>query len=105
MGQRRPVIVDIKCTSRLYGMKLKQKQLAWRMQLESYLMATEEDSDFMDLLSTLNIGKRVLQLNPAFKDTGYCEHVFDNYDDRAQWIGLALNAQSKIEAGILPERR
>lgn len=105
MGQQFPVIVDIKATSRLYGMKLKQKQLAWRMQLESYLMATEEDNEFMDLLSTMNIGKRILQLNPAFKDTGYCEHVFDTYDDRAQWIGLALNAQSKIEAGILPERR
>lgn len=99
-------IVDIKCTSKLYGMKLKQKQLAWRMQVESYLMASEEDLDFNELIPSLNFAsKRILQLNPVFKETGYCEHIFDEFDDRAQWIGLALNAQSKIEAGILPERR
>lgn len=101
---RRPAIIDIKCTSKLYGMKKKQKELAWRMQLESYLMGTEEDSEFMDLLSTMDITKMILQLNPVFKERGYEENV-SIYDDRAQWIGLALNAQSKIQAGILPERR
>jgi len=69
-------------------------------------MASEEDIEFMDLVPSLDIGtKRILQLNPVFKETGYCEHIFDEFDDRAQWIGLALNAQSKIEAGILPEKR
>ncbi len=106
LGERIAAIIDLKCTSRLYGMKLKQKQLAWRMQVESYLMASEEDIEFMDLVPSLDIGtKRILQLNPVFKESGYCEHVFDTYDDRAQWIGMALNAQSKIECGILPERR
>lgn len=112
LGRRVPAIVDIKCTSRLYGMKLEQKKLAWGLQLESYLMAKEMDDTFLYVSGYNPVGsedyhtatKLILQLNPVFKETGYMEHPFET-DDRDEWIGLAISASKKIKAGILPERR
>jgi len=107
-GRRIPVVIDIKCTSRLYGMKLKEKKIAWGMQLESYLMASDMDDKLQEIAPNwmIDAEKKILQLNPVFKETGYFQHDFDTEDwDRYEWIGLALNAQSKIEAGILPEKR
>lgn len=112
LGRRVPAIVDIKCTSRLYGMKLEQKKLAWGLQLESYLMAKDMDDTFLYVSGYNPVGsedyhtvtKLILQLNPVFKETGYMEHPFET-DDRDEWIGLAISASKKIKAGILPEKR
>jgi hypothetical protein len=107
-GRRIPAVIDIKCTSRLYGMKLKEKKIAWGMQLESYLMASDMDDELQKIAPNwlIDAEKKILQLNPVFKETGYFQHDFDREDwDRYEWIGLALNAQSKIAAGILPEKR
>lgn len=104
LGVRVPAIVDIKATSRLYGMKLEQKKLAWGLQLESYLMAKEMDPDFVFFSPDTPVTKLILQLNPIYADTGYREFPFET-DDRDEWIGLAISASKKIKAGILPEKR
>jgi hypothetical protein len=106
-GVRRVAIVDVKTTSKLYGKKLFQKQLAWRYQLESYLMASEEDDEIWRVIQSgaqdLPTLKWILQLNPKFTD-GYMVHPFEQ-DDRATWIGLTLSAFDKLEAGIYLEKR
>lgn len=106
-GVRRVAIIDVKSTARLYGKKLQQKQLSWRYQLESYLMATEEDDEFWRVIQSgaqdLPTLKWILQLNPKYVD-GYMVHPFEQ-DDRATWIGLTLSAFDKLDAGILLEKR
>lgn len=105
-GERRvPAVIDLKCTSRLYGAKLKQKQLAWRMQLQSYSCAIEEDEEFWEIVPYERIRKRILQLNPVFTECGYLEYVADKFDDKLQWTGLCLNAFDKLEAGFFLEKR
>lgn len=103
-----PYILDAKTTAKMYGKAMKQKCLAWRLQLASYMEAT--DVDIQWLLAASNAvptakktGKAIVQVN---KEGGYDFHDFSGaVDDDLLWDGCVRLAMAKLANGFQLERR
>jgi PD-(D/E)XK nuclease superfamily len=102
----KPYVLDIKTTSKQYGKALKQKQLAWRMQLTSYSVATEEDEAWWHKANMLSgskpLGRAIVQLS---KDGNFTLHDFTAIEDEMCWISAVCVAQTKLANGFEVNRR
>jgi hypothetical protein len=99
--------VDVKSIHPVSGKALKQKQLAWRMQTQSYAEVTAMDEAFLTALDCYpylhGIRRAIVHIHPKLKG-GYAFHEF-HMDDGMLWDGAVRIAQAKVAAGILPSRR
>lgn len=103
-----PYILDAKTTAKMYGKAMKQKCLAWRLQVASYSEAT--DADLAWLLKASNaseakgkVGKGIVQVN---KEGGYEFHDFSGaLNDDMLWDSAVRLAMAKLANGYQLERR
>lgn len=106
--ERRPYVLDIKCTHKQAGVAAKQKALCWRLQLQSYCEATGTDEPFWKLLiehnpHRLKLGRGIVHLQ---KDGEYTFHDYSSIDDSQAWQAAVHVAQLKLRNGFpLPDRR
>jgi hypothetical protein len=100
-----PYILDAKTTAKMYGKAMKQKCLAWRLQLASYQEATNCDNDWYQRLPPFegaNVGKAIVQVN---KEGDYEFHDFSGaVDDDLLWDGCVRLAMAKLANGFQLER-
>jgi hypothetical protein len=97
-------VVDVKSIHPVFGKAMKQKQLAWRLQTQSYAEVTSIDEPFISSLPALSgIHRAIVHIHPKLKG-GYAFHEF-TMDDSLLWDGAVRMAQAKVAAGILPSRR
>lgn len=96
-------INDIKSVYRQYGNMLKQLQLKWRLQTESYRHATELDEAFMRSVKFSQVKRSILHLHPKYPKK-YEFYIFEQ-DDADLWRGAVLMALEKFSAGIVPPER
>lgn len=99
-----PYILDAKTTAKMYGKAMKQKCLAWRLQVASYSEATQFDQDWFQNLPAFDgaMGKGIVQVN---KEGGYEFHDFSAVDDSLAWDGAVRLAMLKLANGFQLERR
>lgn len=102
-----PFILDAKTSARQYGKAKAQKLLAWRLQLASYVEATDEDRDWwMEMRKSTDdpseLRKGIVQVN---KDGGYDFHDFSTIDDSLLWDSAVRLAMAKLANGYQLERR
>lgn len=100
-------IGDLKSIHPVCGKAMKQKQLAWRLQTQSYVEATEMDAPFLERTQGLygfkGVRRAIVHIHPKLKG-GYALHLFQQ-DDSMLWAGAVQLAMEKVAAGILPSRR
>lgn len=96
-------INDIKSVHRQYGKMLKQLQLKWRLQTQSYLETSSQDEVFMQSVKVASVKRSVLHLHPKYPKK-YEFYIFEK-DDADLWRGAVLMAMEKIAAGIVPPER
>lgn len=96
-------IGDLKSIYPLSGKALKQKQLAWRLQTQSYVEATQLDEQFLAPLKYEAIRRAVVHIHPKLKG-GYAVHEF-HADDSYLWDSAVRIAMAKVAVGIQPSRK
>lgn len=96
-------INDIKSVYRQTGKMLKQFQLKWRLQTESYREASERDEAFMKSIKFSQVKRSVIHCHPKYKK-GYEFYVFEQ-DDADLWRGAVMMALEKTAAGLVPPQR
>jgi len=91
-----PCIVDLKSCFNYTGAARKQLHLRWRLQLQSYLEATEADEQFMEALES-PMGKIIVHCH---KDASYTAHDFSLCDDSHLWDSAIRMAQARLSNGF-----
>lgn len=104
-------ILDAKTQFKQYGQAAKQCMLKWRLQLQSYLEAMEEDEAFWQQFGRPDlIAKAILHLHPncgkvrGKEATGFEFHPV-SVDDSHLWDSAVRMAQAKLSAGFQLDRR
>jgi hypothetical protein len=98
-----PYICDAKTSAKQYGKAKAQKLLAWRMQTQSYLCATELDEPWWEMCGSKQVcGRGIIQVA---KDASFEFHDFSTVDDQLLWDGCVRLAMAKLGNGFQLERR
>jgi hypothetical protein len=101
--------MDEKSCYEYTGAAKKQNLLKWRMQLQSYIHASEEDEEFWQKVNDLMpgaadrpMGRMALHLH---KSGGYTMYDFSEMDDEANWEATVRLAMLKLASGYKNTRR
>ena len=99
-------IADVKSIYPVCGKALRLKQLAWRLQTQSYQEATEADGEFLTRLGEDaydGIRRAIIHIHPKLKG-GYTFYR-PEMDDALLWDGAVRLAMEKIACGEKPMKR
>jgi len=96
-----PCVVDIKSCFQYTGAAKKQLHLRWRLQLQSYVEASEQDGDFLESVGGV-LGKCIVHCH---KDGTYDLYDFSLADDSYLWDSCIRMAMAKLGNGYkMPEK-
>lgn len=104
-------ILDAKTQFKQYGQAAKQCMLKWRLQLQSYFEAMDEDDQFWNRFPRPDvISKAILHLHPncgKVRGRDPLEYEFHpmQSDDSHLWDSAVRMAQAKLSAGYKLDRR
>lgn len=94
--QGRVAIGDVKTAAKNYGQAMKQKLLAYRLQLQSYKEASHFDEEWLKEVTPDSIGRFIV--NPD-KEGNYNFYDFSSMDDEIFWDSSVRIAALKLAHG------